>query len=145
MMNDKDLQRKMDEKIESIVIDLLKTGQLDEKIAELLKVTSDKKFGTKLEKVSSSKKRRIGKMIDRISDDESVLDVIGFTEFKDGSGLMFGNTGDNTVDILMFMITGVYEQICDDETDNAEFEDFLQNLINNIKAMWMLKRGLSER
>lgn len=45
----------------------------------------------------------------------------------------------------MFMITGVYEQICDDETDNAEFEDFLQNLINNTRAMWMLKRGLSER
>lgn len=91
----------------------MKTGQLDEKIAELLKVNSDKKFGTKLEKVSSSKKRRIGKMIERISDDESVLDVIGFTEFKDGSGLVFGNIGDNTVDILMLMITGVYEQICD--------------------------------
>ena len=124
----------------------MKIGQLDEKIAELLKVTSDKKFGTKLEKDSSSKKRRIGKMIERISDDESVLGVIGFTEFKDGSGLVFGNIGDNTVDdILMFMITVVYEQICDDETDNAEFEDFLQNLIYNTRAMWMLKRGLSER
>ena len=147
-MNEKDLERKMDEKITNIVIDLLKTGQLDEKIAELLEVTSGKKSGTKIEKVSRSKKRRIGKMIERISDDENVANMIGFTCFKDGSGLVFGNTDDNVVDvvdILMFMIVEVYGQVCDDETDNAKFEDFLHNLMNNTRGLWILKKGLLER
>lgn len=35
--------------------------------------------------------------------------------------------------------TNLFVGVCQDETDNAEFEDFLQNLINNTRAMWMLK------
>mgnify|MGYP004538003667 CR=1 FL=1 len=52
MMNDKDLQRKMKEKIESIVIDLLKTGQLDEKSLNYSRLLAIKSLGLNLKKLA---------------------------------------------------------------------------------------------
>lgn len=144
MMNNKDLERKMNEKITNIVMDLLKTGQLDDEIAEVLKVTSSEKSGTKPEKVSRAKKRHIGKLIDRIKDDESVLDLIGFAGFKDRSGFVFGNVGDNVFDILSLMIADLYEELYGDETDDVDFEDFLNDLINNARMVRVFNKRVEK-
>lgn len=43
------------------------------------------------------------------------------------------------------MIADAFEHLMSDKADDIDFEDFLQNLIYNTRAMWMSKRGLSER
>lgn len=131
MMNDKDLQRKMKEQM----IALLDSY---EKMAKKLAEEKENEF--KLEKGS-----RIEQIIYSIQHDESILDVLGFVGFNDGNGFVFGNMGNNTVDILSLMIADVFEHLMSDKADDIDFEDFLKNLIYNTRAMWMSKRGLSER
>lgn len=137
MMNDKDLQRKMKEQMIALL-----DGY--EKMAK--KLAEEKENELKLEKDSRSEKYRIADMLERINNNENVLDVLGFVGFNDGNGFVFGNRnmGNNTVDILSFMIADVFEQLMSDKADDIDFEDFLQNLIYNTRAMWMSKRGLSE-
>lgn len=157
MMNDKDLQRKMKEQqIKKLMNELLDSYEdelpkIDEKMAK--KIIMAKKFAEekvnelKLEKDSRSEKYRIADMLARINNNENVLDMLGFVGFNDGNGFVFGNRnmGNNTVNILSFMIADVFEHIMSDKADDIDFEDFLQNLIYNTRAMWMSKRGLSER
>lgn len=151
MMNDKDLQRKMKEQqIKKLMNELLDSYEdelpkIDEKMAK--KFAEEKVNELKLEKDSRSEKYRIADMLARINNNENVLDMLGFVGFNDGDGFVFGNRnmGNNTVDILSFMIADVFEYIMSDKADDIDFEDFLQNLIYNTRAMWMSKRGLSER
>ena len=157
MMNDKDLQRKMKEQqIKKLMNGLLDSYEdelpkIDEKMAKKIKMA--KKFAEekvnelKLEKDSRSEKYRITDMLARINNNENVLDMLGFVGFNDGNGLVFGNRnmGNNTVNILSLMIADLFEHIMSDKADDIDFEDFLQNLIYNTRAIWMSKRGLSER
>ena len=156
-MNDKDLQRKMKEQqIKKLMNGLLDSYEdelpkIDEKMAKKIKMA--KKFAEekvnelKLEKDSRSEKYRITDMLARINNNENVLDMLGFVGFNDGNGLVFGNRnmGNNTVNILSLMIADLFEHIMSDKADDIDFEDFLQNLIYNTRAIWMSKRGLSER
>lgn len=124
MMNDKDLQRKMKEQM----IALLDSY---EKMAKKLAEEKENEF--KLEKGSRSQKSRIEQIIYSIQHDESILDVLGFVGFNDGDGFVFGNMGNNTVDILSLMIADVFEQLMSDKADDVGFEDFLKNLADNAR------------
>lgn len=141
MMNDKDLQRKMKEQ----QIKKLMNELLDSYEDELPKI--DEKNEHKEVKEFKPEKCRIADMLERINNNENVLDMLGFVGFNDGDGFVFGNRnmGNNTVDILSFMIADAFEYLMSDKADDIDFEDFLQNLIYNTRAMWMSKRGLSER
>lgn len=151
MMNDKNLQRKMKEQqIKKLMNELLDSYEdelpkMDEKMAK--KFAEEKVNELKLEKDSRSEKCRIADMLERINNNENVLDMLGFVGFNDGKGLVFGNRnmGNNTVDILSFMIADAFKHLMSDKADDIDFEDFLQNLIYNTREMWMSKRGLSER
>jgi hypothetical protein len=154
MMNDKDLQRKMKEQqIKKLMNELLDSYEdelpkMDEKMAKKIKMAKkfaeEKENELKLEKDSRSEKYRIADMLERIENNENVLDMLGFIAFKDGNGFLFGKSSDYTFEIVSLMITEMYEQICDDETDDAGFEDFLNDLADNARMARMFKRGLSE-
>lgn len=156
-MNDKDLERKMKEQqIKKLMNEILDSYEdelpkIDEKMAKKIimakKFAEEKENELKLEKDSRSEKYRIADMLERINNNENVLYMLGFVGFNNGDGFVFGNRnmGNNTVDILSFMIAGVFEHLMSDKADDIDFEDFLQNLIYNTRAMWMSKRGLSER
>lgn len=157
MMNDKDLQRKMKEQqIKKLMNEILDSYEdelpkMDEKMAKKIimakKFAEEKENELKLEKDSRSEKYRIADMLERINNNENVLDMLGFVGFNDGDGFVFGNRnmGNNTVDILSFMIADTFKYLMSDKADDIDFEDFLQNLIYRTRAMWMSKRGLSER
>lgn len=140
-MNDKDLERKMKEQ----QIKKLMNELLDSYEDELPQI--DEKKRTQRVKGLTPEKCRIVDMLARINNNENVLDMLGFVGFNDGNGFVFGNRnmGNNTVNILSSMIADVFEHIMSDKADDIDFEDFLQNLIYNTRAMWMSKRGLSER
>lgn len=127
MMNDKDLQRKMKEQMIALLDSYEKTAK---------KLAEEKENEFKLEKGS-----RIEQIIYSIQHDESILDVLGFVGFNDGNGFVFGNMGNNTVDILSLMIADVFEPLCGDETDDVGFEDFLKDLADNARMARILTRG----
>lgn len=141
MSNDKDLQRKMKEQ----QIKKLMNELLDSYEDELPQI--DEKNEHKEVKEFKTEKCCIAYMLELINNNENVLDMLGFVGFNDGDGFVFGNRnmGNNTVDILSFMIADAFEHLMSDKADDIDFEDFLQNLIYNTRAMWMSKRGLSER
>ena len=136
MMNDKDLQRKMKEQMIALLDSYEKMAK---NLAEETEHKEVKEFKPK--KVSYSEKRCIVKMIDRITDDKSVLSMIGFAGFKDGSGLLFGKTDEYSFDTLSLLIAEAYEQSCDDKTDGVGFEDFLKDLADNARMARILTRG----
>ena len=125
MMNDKE---KLIEKISNEIMQ-----ELRDRLVQI-----DKEFNP--EKASYSAKSRIKKMIDCIPDDKSVLGMIGFAGFKDGSGLLFGKTDEYTFDTLSLLIAEAYEQSCDDKTDGVGFEDFFKDLADNARMARILTR-----
>ncbi len=133
MMNDK--EKILDEIIEAFKERL---AQIDEEMTEEQE-HKDKEF--KPEKVSRFEKRRLEKTIDLISDNKSVLSIIGLAVLKDGGCFLFGKMDNCPFDILSLLIAKAYEPLCDDKTDDVGFEDFLKDLTDNARMARILTRG----
>lgn len=150
MSNDKDLQRKMKEQqIKKLMNELLDSYEdelpkMDEKMAKKIKMAKkfaeEKENELKLEKDSRSEKYRIADMLERINNNENVLDMLGFISFKDGTGFLFGKNSEYTFETVSFMITGIYEKF----RDNVDFDEFLDDLIHHAKVTRTLIRGLND-
>lgn len=138
MMNDKDLQRKKDEKIASIVMDLLKTGQIDEKFVErVLKIREISKHYN-LEKVSDEY-RRLKEAFTRITNNDIISGMICLTLQKNGTAI-FTSYFDERIEIdsvsaLPLMIEIGYEITCDDTYDDDKFEAFMSGVNKDVRAI----------
>lgn len=125
MSNDKDLQRKMKEQMIALLDSYEKMAK---NLAEENEHKEVKEF--------KPEKCRIVDMLERINNNENVLDTIGFITFKDRKGFLFGKLSDYTFETVSLMIIEMYEQCCDDETDDVGFEDFLNNLADTARITW---------
>ncbi len=151
MMNDKDLAREMEEKIANIFMDLLKTGELDGKLDELTKSLEETKEIFKkypLGKVSDFEKHRVKKAFMRIGNNASVAGILGFALLKNGEGIFTFNFDEGfKVDLgsALSMILNIgYESMCDDVDDDDEFEDFLCGIIEDVRMIRKVQRGLKK-